>query len=154
MEGSTNIEISPVPTLLKQIGALPIWRDPKGQWRVVLVTTRDSGRWSIPKGNPIKGKKPYEAAAMEAHEEGGLIGTIAKTPIGSYDFWKRRSGHWVLANVSVYVLKVETLSDTFKEMHLRRVEPFSFDEAMEQIVEPGLASLIRSAATRFQNEAP
>ncbi|MFM6280510.1 MAG: NUDIX domain-containing protein, partial [Dolichospermum sp.] len=72
--------------------------------RIVLITTRDSGRWTIPKGNPIKGLALYEAAAREALEEGGLIGKVGKDALGVYDFWKRRTGHWELAKVSFAML--------------------------------------------------
>ena len=58
------------PSTIKQVGALPVEKDPQGNWRVILITTRDSGRWSIPKGNPIKDLGPSKSAAEEAFEEG------------------------------------------------------------------------------------
>ena len=134
-----------VPTTLKQVGALPVVCDSSGQWRVTLITTRDSGRWSIPKGNPRKGLSRAEAAAMEAYEEGGFIGKMVKRPIGSYLFWKRRSGHWELANVAVYLLKVESQAAEFKEKGLRQIQSFSFEDADEAIVEPGLKTILQLA---------
>ncbi len=131
------------PSTLKQIGALPVSRDRNGQWTVTLITTRDSGRWSIPKGNPIKKLSKAKAAALEAIEEGGLIGTMSKRPIGSYLFWKRRSGHWELADVAVYLLTIETRATEFKEKGLRQIQDFSFEDAEDAIVEPGLKTLIR-----------
>jgi 8-oxo-dGTP pyrophosphatase MutT (NUDIX family) len=133
------------PTTLKQIGALPVICEPGGLWKVTLITTRDSGRWSIPKGNPIKGLSRAEAAAMEAYEEGGFIGKMVKRPIGSYLFWKRRSGHWELANVSVYLLKIESRAEEFKEKGLRQIQTFSFEDADEAIVEPGLKTILQLA---------
>ncbi len=130
---------------LKQVGALPVVRGANGQWLVILITTRDSGRWSIPKGNPIKGHTKSGAAAVEAFEEGGLIGNMAKRKLGSYLFWKRRSGHWELAEVAVYLMKVETRATEFKEKGLRQIQSFSFEDAEDVIVEPGLKMLIRQA---------
>lgn len=141
--------ITPSPTddkalsTLKQVGALPVMRGADGQWLVILITTRDSGRWSIPKGNPIKGYTKAGAAAVEAFEEGGLIGTMAKRKLGSYLFWKRRSNHWELAEVVVYLMKVEKRAAEFKEKGLRQVQSFSFEDAEDVIVEPGLKMLIR-----------
>ena len=52
---------------LKQFGVLPLIKGSDGLWRVILITSRDSGRWTIPKGNPIKGLKPHECAAQDQH---------------------------------------------------------------------------------------
>ena len=79
-------------TELKQYGVLPLVKGSDGLWRVILITSRDSGRWTIPKGNPIKGLKPHECAAQEAEEEAGLVGSVDKEPIGQYEFFKRRAG--------------------------------------------------------------
>jgi 8-oxo-dGTP pyrophosphatase MutT (NUDIX family) len=55
-----------------QVAALPISVDTNGSATVMLVTSRDTGRWLIPKGWPMKGRKPWEPAAQEALEEAGL----------------------------------------------------------------------------------
>jgi 8-oxo-dGTP pyrophosphatase MutT (NUDIX family) len=140
------------PSTIKQVGALPVERDADGQWRVILITTRDSGRWSIPKGNPIKDLSPAEAAAQEAFEEGGLSGHIGKESIGSYVFWKRRSGHWELARVEVFLMDVHKQASDYKEKGLRKIERFSFEDAEEAIMEPGLKSLI--VATKDKLHGP
>lgn len=82
---------------------------------------------------------------MEAYEEGGFIGKMVKRPIGSYLFWKRRSGHWELADVSVYLLKIESRAEEFKEKGLRQIQTFSFEDADEAIVEPGLKTILQLA---------
>jgi 8-oxo-dGTP pyrophosphatase MutT (NUDIX family) len=137
------------PLTLKQIGALPVFKNVMGQWHVTLITTRDSGRWSIPKGNPIKGHTKAEAAALEAFEEGGLVGKMAKRKMGSYAFWKRRSGHWELAEVAVYLMVIESRATEFKEKGLRQIQDFSFEDAEEVVVEPGLKTLIRLAGEKL-----
>jgi ADP-ribose pyrophosphatase YjhB (NUDIX family) len=40
---------------------------------VLLVTSRETGRWIIPKGGPIKGFKPAKTAAREAYEDAGAL---------------------------------------------------------------------------------
>ncbi|MEN9753850.1 MAG: hypothetical protein RLZ07_232 [Pseudomonadota bacterium] len=138
------------PSTIKQVGALPVERTADGHWRVILITTRDSGRWSIPKGNPIKDLSPAEAAAQEALEEGGLSGHIDDKPIGSYVFWKRRSGHWELARVEVFLMDVRKQASDYKEKGLRKIERFSFEDAEDAIMEPGLKSLIVAAKAKLQ----
>jgi 8-oxo-dGTP pyrophosphatase MutT (NUDIX family) len=65
-----------------QVAALPVMVAADGTTRVLLLTSRETKRWIIPKGWPMKGHKPWEAAAQEALEEAGLVGQISKEPIG------------------------------------------------------------------------
>lgn len=131
---------------LQQLGTIPLVTDEAGALRIVLVTTRGSGRWTIPKGNPVPGLAPHKAAAREALEEAGLIGKARKKPIGSYAFWKRREDHWSLASVSVHVMKVEERLASFKESAERSVGLFTPEEAAQAVFEPGLKTLIAAAA--------
>jgi 8-oxo-dGTP pyrophosphatase MutT (NUDIX family) len=126
-----------------QFGVLPFILAPDGGLRIVLVTSRGSGRWTIPKGNPMAGKKPHRAAEIEALEEAGLVGKVSKKPVGSYALWKRMSDHFVLATVTVFPLAVERQLPTFKEMGVRRVESFPQAVAADLVQESGLAELIR-----------
>jgi 8-oxo-dGTP pyrophosphatase MutT (NUDIX family) len=126
-----------------QAAALPVARNADGEPRVVMVTTRGSGRWTLPKGNLMPGLAPHEAARQEALEEAGLIGRIKKKSIGSYPFWKRLDGFWVLATVLVFPMKVERRIEDFKETGLRQVEEFTFFEAEENVFEPGLKAIFR-----------
>ena len=73
----------------RQVGALPFRRLSDGGFKILLITSRESRRWVIPKGWPMKGRKPYEAAAREAYEEAGLLGEIGKRPLGFYLYEKR-----------------------------------------------------------------
>lgn len=143
---------APKTAELKQFGVLPLIKGNDGTWRVILITSRDSGRWTIPKGNPIKGMKPREAAAVEAEEEAGLLGDMSKDPIGTYEFFKRRTTGFELAHVTVYSLKVKQQLSEFKEKGLRRVEAFLPDEAEDAIVEPGLKTLIRLATQKRKKD--
>ena len=90
-----------------QVGALPFQRFPDHGLRVLLITSRESRRWVIPKGWPMKGRKPFEAAAREAYEEAGLLGQIGKRPLGFYLYEKRlKSRDSVLCQVKVFPLEV------------------------------------------------
>src|SRR5215217_8319560 len=81
----------------QQVAALPLRQDEAGRVRVLLVTSRDTGRWVLPKGWPMKGRKPHRAAEREAFEEAGLVGRVRKRALGSYAYEKRlRTGDAVL----------------------------------------------------------
>lgn len=54
----------------------------------MLVTTRQSGRWILPRGWPVKGKTPAQTATQEAFEEAGVIGGVDPRPIGEYHYMK------------------------------------------------------------------
>jgi 8-oxo-dGTP pyrophosphatase MutT (NUDIX family) len=126
-----------------QIAALPIRRSLAGEWEVLLVTTRTTRRWIVPKGWPIKGKKDHQAAAVEAREEAGVIGKIRKKPVGRYIYWKRMSDHFALCKVTLYLLEVEDRLDHWAEHGQRQSHWFSLEDAAEMVDEPGLKAVLR-----------
>jgi 8-oxo-dGTP pyrophosphatase MutT (NUDIX family) len=135
------------PRSRQQVAALPLSRDEAGQVQVLLVTSRDTGRWVLPKGWPMKGKKPHRAAEREAYEEAGLIGRMRKVPLGTYSYEKRlRTGSTVPCEVTVFPLKVKHRRDRWPEMNERERRWFSPDEAAEVVAESGLQQILRRVA--------
>lgn len=132
-----------------QVAALP-FRVRKGQVEVLLVTSRETKRWLIPKGWPIKGKKAHKAAAQEAMEEAGVKGTVAQNAIGHYDYWKRRAEHFDLCRVQVYPLQVSKQLKKWPEKGERDSRWFGVEEAAQQVLEPALAALIRTLPLHVQ----
>lgn len=130
-----------------QVAALP-FRIKDGKIEVLLVTSRETRRWLIPKGWPMKGKKPYRAAEQEAVEEAGVKGDIKPEPLGFYDYWKRRAKHFDLCRVEVYPLEVSKQLDSWREKGQRQTQWFEVEEAAHQVLEPALAELIRSLPAR------
>lgn len=128
----------------KQVGALPIKRDSKGAVRVLLVTSRETKRFVIPKGWPWPGVKDYKAAAEEAREEAGIKGKIGKKPIGTYTYDKRRPTGTVPVRVKVFLLEVEKELDDWPEAKQRERTWFTMTKAAEAVAEPELAELIRA----------
>ena len=133
----------------QQIAALPYRIGNEGALEVLLVTSRETGRWIIPKGWPMKNKKPHKAAAQEAVEEAGVKGTVASTPVGRYRYWKRRTRDFVLCEVNVYPLEVSKQLKTWPERGQRDVRWFTPDEAALHIDEPELAALVRDLPQRL-----
>jgi 8-oxo-dGTP pyrophosphatase MutT (NUDIX family) len=126
---------------LRQVAAIPL-RNKDGRREVCLVTTRETKRWSIPKGWPMKGVKDPDAAALEAEQEAGLFGKISKTAIGTYLYWKRRQHQFDLVRVTVYRLEVMGHLSTWAEQGQREIRWFPIEEAAALVAEPGLIALI------------
>lgn len=132
-----------------QIAAMPIRRLADGSTEILLVTSRTTKRWIVPKGWPIKGLTPPEAAAREAFEEAGVVGRILSEPAGRYTYWKRMSDHFILCEVTLYLLEVERQLATWAEQDQRRSQWFSLDDAADLVEEPELATAIRNLMPAF-----
>jgi 8-oxo-dGTP pyrophosphatase MutT (NUDIX family) len=70
----------------RQYGALPYRLRPGSRPQFMLITSRESRRWVIPKGWPKKGKSPQHSAAREAFEEAGVVGAVDKRSVGSFSY--------------------------------------------------------------------
>src|SRR3954469_1175971 len=91
-----------------KFSALPWRRTAAGEVEVLLITSRETRRWVIPKGWPIKGKSSAKSAAREALEESGVKGKIDKAPVGTYAYDKRlKNGRLQRVRVTVFALQVE-----------------------------------------------
>ncbi|MGQ3212704.1 MAG: NUDIX hydrolase [Shinella sp.] len=110
---------------------------------VLLITSRDTGRWVIPKGWPMDGKSASAAAAREAWEEAGVKGKIGEEPIGSYHYMKGLpEGLKVDCLVRVFPLAVDDICKNFPEKDERRAEWVDCTEAAARVQEPGLKTLL------------
>lgn len=126
-----------------QVAALPVKGKP-GSFRVLLVTSRDTQRWIIPKGWPMKGRKDHDAAAREALEEAGVTGRIHRHPMGAYTYDKRLAdGATEHIRVMVYLLEVEKETSKWPEKDERKRVWLSTSEAATRVEEPGLGEIIR-----------
>ena len=124
-----------------QVAALPV-RGRPGSYQVLLVTSRDTGRWIIPKGWPMKGRRDYGAAAQEALEEAGVIGRIHKHPIGAYTYRKKLGVGTEPVRVMVYLLEVEKENRNWPEKSERQREWMSLAEAAKRVDEAALATIV------------
>lgn len=117
--------------------------------QILLITSRSSGRWVIPKGGLMKGLSPHTAAATEAEEEAGVLGAACPIPLGSYRYRKRRaSGASVWADVDVFPFAVTEELDSWDEQHQRERRWFSLADAAKAVDEEDLRALIRSFGAR------
>ncbi len=119
--------------VFKQSGVIPILND-----RLVLITSRKSEQWIIPKGYVEKGLSPADSAAKEAYEEAGLIGVVHHKEAGNYRY--RKFGK--LFSVKVYPLFIETMLDEWDEMHVRSRKLVTPAEAVEMVGHVELRQII------------
>ncbi|WP_181141532.1 NUDIX hydrolase [Ciceribacter selenitireducens] len=119
---------------------------------VLLVTSRDTGRWVIPKGWPMPGKKSHAVAEREAYEEAGVKGNVSREPLGYYTYHKGLSdGLKVTCRVQVHALEVKELLKDFPEKGTRRLEWVSCEEAAARVQEPELKVLFHAFAQKLMN---
>lgn len=135
------------PRAIRQIAALPYrfcGTALDAPIEVLLVTSRETKRWVLPKGNKIKGLSRHAAAAQEAEEEAGVLGAVCPTPLGTYRYRKRlNSGAALLVDVDVFPFAVTDELDDWLEASERTRRWFSLAEAMAVVDEPDLAALMR-----------
>jgi len=112
---------------------------------VLLVTSRGTGRWILPKGWPMKGRSLSETAAAEAWEEGGVTGDIHPESVGRYSARRvTEAGLGMRCEVHVFRLDVENIEDSFPEAGQRRRRWVSLSRAAKMVQEPSLSALLRS----------
>jgi 8-oxo-dGTP pyrophosphatase MutT (NUDIX family) len=134
----------PRPSLRRQYGAIPFTVDSSGRVRVVLLTSRETQRWVIPKGWPMAKRSATDAASREVVEEAGLAGTIINTkPIGHYRYNKQLSGGKVITcQVAVFLLRVRRVFDVWPEHNQRLRAWFSPEIAAKLVAEKGLSDIL------------
>lgn len=130
--------------MIRQYGVLAYDIGHDGAPRFLLITSRNTKRWIIPRGNPIPGLSPAQSAAQEAYEEAGLTGLVSAEEIGTYRYEKvRRNGTTTPANVHVFPLRTTVQSGQWPERDERQWRWFTREEAVQAVDEEGLRDLIR-----------
>ena len=136
-----------------QYGALP-FRFVEGQLEILLATSRETKRWIIPKGWPMKGRAPHRTAEREAFEEAGLVGKIQHRAIGSYFYEKKlKDGALVPCEVEVFPLSVHEQRRRWPEYNQRETRWFEPEEAAASVQEPELATLIGKLRATLRPQA-
>lgn len=140
LEGSAATRHPPI----LQVAALCYRRSAKGL-RILLITSRDTGRWIIPKGWPMRNRSEAQAAAREAWEEAGLRGVIDERSIGFYTYSKKVGpGRSAACVVRLYPMEARERLKQYPETGQRRVKWFSIGGAARRVAEPELAACIRA----------
>ena len=129
----------------RQYGAIALRQSRSGELEILLVTSRERGRWIVPKGWPIKGETPAKVAALEAFEEGGVFGDVRSEPIGVYDYLKiLRDGSTVLCRVVLFGIEVRGTLANWPEQSQRKRSWFTVSEAGRTVSDFQLAQVLKS----------
>jgi len=127
-----------------QVAALP-WRVADNGIEVLLITSRDTGRWVLPKGGVEKDEKLWRGAAREAEEEAGIRGAVSRREAGRYFYAKVQwIGRAVPCEVIVYPLEVDVVADNWKERDSRARTWVSPAEAATMVEEEDLGAMLRA----------
>ena len=132
-----------------QFGAL-CWRIKNGELQILLVTSRRSRRWIIPKGWPMDQETPANAALTEAREEAGVEGKVSPVCLGIFSYHKLLEGDEMLpCIVAVFPVKVKKLIKEYPEQAERRRKWFSPKKAAKLVDQPELSAIIKNFDPRL-----
>jgi 8-oxo-dGTP pyrophosphatase MutT (NUDIX family) len=138
-----------------QYAALPYRRKGNSPTEVLLVTSRETGRWIIPKGWPAKGKAPHKSAAREAREEAGVVGSVKRRSLGAFSYKKRlKSGKVVACEVQVFALKVKRQEARWLEKGERKLKWLPRTKAAKKVGDEVLGTIIRTLNKRRKRSGP
>lgn len=140
LHGLSGLFVKP-PRL--QIAAL-CFRQGDKEPEVLLVSTRDTGRFILPKGWPETDKPACETAIIEAYEEAGIVGKVDPRPLGSFRSFKGLSdGIRIRTKVLVFKIRFEKQLKDFPEIGQRELVWLPLSEAIEAADEPALRRFLK-----------
>ncbi|GLK77887.1 hypothetical protein GCM10008171_31410 [Methylopila jiangsuensis] len=146
-KSSKNKKIEP-----DQYGVLPFRVSDDGL-QVLMVTSRRSKRWIIPKGWPMKGRTALGAAVREGFEEAGIYGQGLKPSLGVFRYAKRMNfGRSTSLRIEVFPMAVTELLENWPERDERERRWMTVDEAAEAVPEPDLKAIILALPERLEAE--
>jgi hypothetical protein len=134
---------------LRQYAALPYVHNENGEIEILVMSSRETRRAVVPKGWPIRNRKSWKTAEIEARQEAGLVGEIARRHVGQYRYWKRMDSSFVLVKVSVYPLRVTRQLTEWPEKHERTQSWMPPHDAATLIDETELGEIIIAFAQSF-----
>ncbi len=125
-----------------QVAAL-CWRREAGGPEILLITSRETGRWVLPKGWPETGEAGAATAVREAWEEAGVKGEVGGDCVGLYAYHKVLGPErGVPCIVAVYPIEVRAQSRAYPEAGERRRKWFSAKKAAARVAEPELREIL------------
>lgn len=148
---------APQVQLQLQVAALCYRLRRHGKLQMLLVTSRDTGRWILPKGWPIPGLSHAESALREAWEEAGVRPADLGRLVGRYHYDKRLvDGSLLPCVVLIHAIEVRKTENRYPERGQRRRKWLSPGQAALRVDEPDLAQFLRDfgAAARIPAQSP
>ena len=142
---SSSVSDETAPPRRRQVAAL-VHRTTENGLEVLLITSRDTGRWIIPKGWRHKGRSRAKSALIEAYEEAGVRGTVRRKPLGTYVYakWIDKKGRNFDCLVDVFSVSLKKQAKSWPEQKERNHVWLRPDTAARRVSEPELKRLIRN----------
>lgn len=129
--------------------AVIAYRHRKRRLQIALVTSLETRRWVLPKGNIERGLSARASACLEAYEEAGLEGEVAKDRIGTYEYDKSEIKGGGRRQVSVFPMVVSRIRRDWPEKSMRRRKWMTIDDAVSAVDENDLKDLIAEFGVKF-----
>ena len=138
-------------TSFRQVGALPYRLSSSGEVEILIVTSRGTKQWIIPKGWPMEDRGDPDAAAREAFEEAGLIGEVDQEIFGTFSYEKPMKGAQALSTfvVDVYPLRVDRQLAFWPEATQRTLVWVSVEHGRGMIRNATLIRLIEAFVSQY-----
>jgi len=133
-------ETSPYNEILPQAAAICLVAEPHDAPRVILVRSRRTGQWGLPKGGIEPGEVSHHAAEREAFEEAGVTGTVCSRPIGHFGYEKPGISNYY--QVAVHVILNDRLADHYPEQGIRERGCFALADAIDMVVHPQVRRML------------
>ena len=139
-----NLQAASKSDVRTQFAAL-CYRIVNGKTQVLLITSRGTGRWIIPRGWPMDNKTPSETALTEAWEEAGVKGKAYPTTLGLYSYTRSVGEDSQVPCVAmVYPVRVKSMVNDYPEAGQRKRRWLPPAKAAKKVTEPELANIIKS----------
>ncbi|WP_306118222.1 MULTISPECIES: NUDIX hydrolase [unclassified Roseitalea] len=138
----------------RQAAAL-VWRHRKNRLEILLITSRGTGRWILPKGWIEGAETAAQAAIREAWEEAGIEGTLSDAPLGSYRYDKLDAddASSTPCRVDVFALRMDRQAKNWPERGERERKWTTAGKAARLVEEPELAALIEAFGAQRDRQA-
>lgn len=128
--------------IFQQVAALPYTIIQDEIW-ICLITSRETGRWVLPKGWPKPEKQNHLMAKIEAEEEAGLIGSISQQCLAAYHYKKKlHIFAAITCRVEVYPFAVSAQNLRWPEDHQREILWTPLENAITLIEEDELTAIL------------
>lgn len=133
----------------RQFGVVPYRISADGTVEVLLVTTRETRRWTAPKGWPMKKLDGLETGLREAFEEAGVLGDGGPR-VGAFDYLKtRRSGKQERCRVELFAMRVTEERPDWREKAERERRWFTHAAAADAVQEDELKAILLDLPNRL-----
>ncbi|MGO6791405.1 NUDIX hydrolase [Rhizobium ruizarguesonis] len=133
--------------IVPQAAAICLIAQSHGAPHIVLVRSRRTGQWGLPKGGIGPGEISPRTAEREAFEEAGVTGPVCLRPIGYFGYEKE--GNCNQYQVAVHVLLNDRLADCYPESGIRERGLFPLADAIDMVLHPEVRGMLAELLRKF-----